>query len=287
MHQQLSRRPARDLALYFGLTYLWSWSFWIPAVRAWQAGPQTVEHLSSLLPLVLAGAYGPTITALGLSAVVDGWNGVRALLARLLVWRVRPLWYLFALFIPAVFILAGFALFVWRGGWVGPVDPNGLVLVLPSLLSALPFGPLAEELGWRGYALPRLLDRASPTVASVILGAGWTFWHTPLFFAPSGTSISGRPVTLAAVFTYLAFVTGMSFLFTFMATRTKGSVLLAVLLHLGINAALVFLFFPAIRAPAGSIGMSDAQREIFNLAIIPLWICVLALYVPRSRKTAI
>jgi membrane protease YdiL (CAAX protease family) len=288
MHQQLSRRPALLLPLYFGATYLWSWAFWIPAVRAWRAGPQTPEHLMALLPFVLAGAYGPTIAALVLSGVVEGWSGVRALLARLLVWRVRPLWYLFALLLPPALVLVGLALFVWRGGWVGPVDPNGLVLVAPTLVGALPFGPLAEELGWRGYALPRLLDRVTPTVASLIVGAAWTFWHTPLFFAPSGTSISGRPVTLTAVATYFAFVTGLSFVFTFMATRTKGSVLLAVLLHLAINGALVFLFFPAIRQTAGNFGMSDAQREIFNLAIIPLWVFVLLIAMrSRTRKTAI
>jgi len=287
MHHQLSPRPARDLALYFGLAYLWSWTFWIPSVRAWQAGPQTPEHLAALLPFVLAGAYGPTVAALTLSGVLEGRSGVRALLARLFLWRVRPLWYLFALLFPSVLLLAGLGLFVWRGGWVGPVDPNGLVLVLPTLAAALPFGPLAEELGWRGFALPRLLERFTPTVASLILGGFWTFWHTPLFFGPAGTSISGRPVTLGAVLIYLAFVTGISCLFTWMALRTRGSVLLAVMLHLGINAALLFLFLPAIRATAGSFGMSDAQGEIFKLAIIPLWAVVLLVTMRRSTKTAI
>jgi hypothetical protein len=87
-------------------------------------------------------------------------------------------------------------------------------LILPGLLMALPFGPLGEELGWRGYLQPRLMERSSPVATSLVIGTVWTFWHTPLYWAPAGTSISGEPVTVLAVLYYLVQVTGLAFVFT-------------------------------------------------------------------------
>lgn len=262
------------LAVYFFCTFVWSWSFWVPAVLIFRAGPATTERLLALLPFVLLGAYGPTIVAILLAGYTEGRAGLVPLLRKYLVWRVAPVWYLFALFGPAAFTCAAIGWHLGQGGSVGPFDPGGLVMVLPTLLAALPFGPLAEELGWRGYALPRMETLTSPFLASLWLGVVWTFWHTPLLWAPAGTTISGLPVDLRAVLTYLAFVTGLSFLFTWLADHTRGSVLLAVLLHLSVNAGLIFLFFPGMAPGPEVIGPSATQRHLLNLSIVPLWLFV-------------
>lgn len=262
------------LALYVFCTFLWSWSFWIPAVLTWRAGPASPEHLEALLPFVLLGAYGPTIAAIALTAYTDGRSGLRQLLGRYLIWRVPFVWYLYALLAPPAFLMAAIGWHMSQGGSVGPLDLSGAALVVPTLLAALPFGPLAEELGWRGYALPRCQAIANPLVSSLAIGAVWTLWHAPLFWAPAGTSISGEPVTAGAVLTFLAFVTGLSFLFTWLADHTRGSVLLAVLLHLSVNAALVFLFFPGIQAGGETMGPSGTQRHLLHVSIVPMWVFV-------------
>ena len=139
-------------------------------------------------------------------------------------------------------------------------------MVLLGPVIALPFF-LGEELGWRGYALPRLQQKYSALWSSVIVGVLWTFWHTPAFWAPEGTAISGQPVTLFAVGWYLIFMIGISILHTFIYNNTKGSILLALLFHGVYTGSNVFPLFPDIS--------TTALNQIVKLAVIPIWVMAL------------
>jgi hypothetical protein len=113
--------------------------------------------------------------------------------------------------------------------------------------------------------------------SSLVIGALWCFWHAPLFWAPMGTTVSGAPVTVWAVTKYLAYVMGLSVVFTWLFNGAGRSVLLVVILHLTVNADLVTLFFPRLTA-------SDV-RTVRELSTIPLWGMVLilvAVYGPRK-----
>jgi len=92
--------------------------------------------------------------------------------------------------------------------------------------------------------LPRLQRGLGPLLSSVILGAVWLFWHTPLFWLPGAAAISGPAVTVSAVLWYLAYLIGWSILFTWMYNHTQCSVLLAVLLHGSLNAGSALTLFP-------------------------------------------
>jgi membrane protease YdiL (CAAX protease family) len=165
-------------------------------------------------------------------------------------------------------------LFAAAGGTLGRIDVGRLALVPVALLAALPFGPLGEELGWRGFALPRLVKRYGAISASIIVGLVWTLWHTPLFWAPAGTSISGGPVTVSAVAAYAGVLIGNSFLYTWVLAHTRASLLMAVLIHAGFNADVVLLPFTALPDAAKSANL--------YFGLFPIFLMV-ALLAPRLR----
>ena len=88
---------------------------------------------------------------------------------------------------------------------------------------------VGEELGWRGYALPKLLEKRSPLIASLIIGALWGAWHLPTFF------ISGTPQFRQPIVAFLVLTTAYSILLSWLFLHTGGSVLLATLFHGAIN----------------------------------------------------
>jgi membrane protease YdiL (CAAX protease family) len=97
-----------------------------------------------------------------------------------------------------------------------------MFFVYPGLLA----GPLGEEIGWRGVAMPRLRARYGPLHASLILGLLWAFWHAPIWFSGQWTA-----PTLANIAAYVFWVVAVTFIFTWVFNNTRGSVLIAILLH--------------------------------------------------------
>ena len=171
---------------------------------------------------------GPSIAAIAVTALIDGRSGVGALLRRVTVWRVGVRWYLVAILGPVGLLALATWVNVLTGAVVTARGPLVDWLELGTLFVVQVLGVVAggwEELGWRGYALPRLLKRFSPLVASLCLGVLWAIWHIPLF-------MSGElPWADAAAIVVL------SVLFTAVFVRTKQSVLIAVLMHAAFNAS--------------------------------------------------
>ena len=166
------------------------------------------------------------------------------------------------------------AIYAVQGNSIGQFVPKALPLALLVAIPAVLFGPLGEEGGWRGFALPRLQDKYSAFWSSIILGILHTFWHLPLFWLPGGTPISGGPVTLVGVALFLSVVTIGTFMYTWVFNHTRGSMLMAVLFHLSINTAggILFAIFP---------DLSEAvQHHIqWELGNIPGWIIVFLLLI--------
>jgi membrane protease YdiL (CAAX protease family) len=159
---------------------------------------------------------------------------VRELLGRLLRWRVRGRWYAFALGYFAVVKLAAAALYrVGQGSWPPFGPTQWYVVLLAIVLAGIVGGPLGEEIGWRGFALPALSDRLGPAVASLVLGLIWACWHLPLFVLSGLKPFADQHGQSFP--TYAIQVTALSVALAWLMGRTGGSLLLAVLMHSAIN----------------------------------------------------
>jgi membrane protease YdiL (CAAX protease family) len=192
-------------------------------------------------PLFLVAVYAPSLSALLVTALTRGAPGLWDLLRRLLHWRVGLRWYLIVLLgIPALGVGAA-ALSAWLYGDALALDPAHWHLALWPLLTSLVIdpGPLGEEIGWRGFALPRLLVGRSALSASLILGLVWGIWHLPAFFVP------GLPQNQLSIPAFLVGTTALSVLMAWVYQNTQGSILLAVLIHWLVNA----VYMPRGRLP--------------------------------------
>jgi membrane protease YdiL (CAAX protease family) len=265
--------------LYFFLTgtFLWSWAIWIPTV--WLHGGKPLDQASTSFYIgLLAGAYGPSVMAIAVTALSGGKTEVRQLFSKFLVWRVGLRWYAVVLLLHPALRMIGILVLLLRGGDIGRIDPTRWYLIPLALVAAAPFGPLAEELGWRGFALPRLLRARGAIESSLVLGVVWFLWHVPLFWAPAGTIVSGAPVTIRSVGLYLLFLVLMSILFTWVYRHTRGSLLLAYLFHLSLTANAYFVFLPELTA--------QIARTAASYSLLPLLVVVaLVLLFDRAAST--
>ena len=226
----LRRRP---FLAFYSLALVISWSFWIPVVVSSEA------LLSSrwCVFYLIAGAFGPTLAAVVLTAMDGGPSAVRGLFGRLLRWRVHLRWYLAALLLPASLSFCAIALYVLLGGVAPQLYSPVPWYSLPAyfLVVLLFVGPLPEEIGWRSYALPILQARRSALTASVILGMSWALWHLPLVWTGE-TYWHGIPFPLFA----LAMV-ALAILFTWAYNGTGESLPIVLLFHAAINFTLTLV----------------------------------------------
>jgi hypothetical protein len=170
----------------------------------------------------------PSVVAIALTFRKEGRTGVRLLLAGLRKWGVGARWYVFALsYMIAVKFTAAFLNRLALGEWprFGQV-PWYLMVVAIVFSTPVQAG---EEIGWRGYALPRLANHFGLARASIVLGVIWACWHLPFFFIP-GSDNFGQSFPL-----YLAAVTAVSVAMAWVYWRTNGSLLLTMLMHAAIN----------------------------------------------------
>jgi uncharacterized protein len=243
----LARHP---LVFFFLLTFVLSWGWgWL-----WQA-------LQLPVPLIYVRTAGPTIAAFVVLAIISGRPGVLSLLRSYVHWRVGVPWYLLTLIGVPVLMFLSFV--VVPGALADFVAPDWSFI--PLYVSGFAFsvflagGPLLEEGGWRGFALPRLQRLHGPLVGTLILGVLWGLWHLPAYFGP--LSLTGPDATSLstgiAFVEYLIGVTGFSFVMTWVFNNTGGSVLMAILLHAAFDVAGVFAaLFPSTKADIspGSVG---------------------------------
>ena len=195
------------------------------------------------------GALVPGIVALVLTRREHGT--VRPLWDKIVAWRVAPRWYLAALGIPFAILTAAALIATTVGG----AEPSEVGLV--GAVAWLPLGVVLlggpEEPGWRGYLQPRLQHRCNALTASLIVGAIWVFWHTPLWLmADSGFAAISLP----------AFATlglGSSVIYAWLYNSTGGNVLLPMLLHAATNAGLMLL-------PDGALAMWIAAALTWAVA---------------------
>jgi len=224
--------------------FSFSWGAWLLAY--WLRRDALYIHLGAWdfqLPLyhvfVLLGLFGPGLAALWL---VGEREDDASVWARLKNWRVDPSWYSIAFFLPIGLVAISALAFARTGGnlQVRTAVGSSLLYFLLQLL----LGPFWEELGWRGFLLPVLLQRQRPMRASLILGLIWGIWHLPLRWGETHVSV------LAFLGFFLIFCTmtmGLSVIISWIFLRTNGALLPVIVLHASHNFVAQKLSEPAPR----------------------------------------
>lgn len=219
---------------FFLMTFLFSWLVWGMIIIF----PPTDNFF---VPLLFLGAFGPSIVALFFVSLEGGIQSLKEFANR--IWnpgRINWKWYLFIfLFFPGVLVI-GYSIIFLIGGEVpdlntyfGGINTTSDFFFL--LIFMLLGGPLAEELGWRGYVLEPLQEKWGKLRASLILGFFWVLWHLPLFFI-EGTSQSQKGFGIA-FWSWTLQLFFLSIIFTWVYNGTRRSILAAILLHLMANFA--------------------------------------------------
>lgn len=266
------------LLTFFVLANLLSWAAWTPLVLSsdglglWAFSFPRILG-STQLAGVLPGAYlGPITSALIVTAVADGRPGLRRWAARLWRWRVRWTWYAVALLaVPAAFVVAGT---FFSGGHLVAPSLTVLALYVPGLLLQMVTTGLAEEPGWRDFALPRLQVRFGPLRAAMLLGPLWAMWHLPLFLTADWGGWPDVRWTEPLVFTI--FCVSFNVVVSWFFNRTGQSLPLTMLLHVGVNnfSSIVWTsVFPTL----------DPDRTLQAQAVVAAIAAVAVLVLTRGR----
>ena len=199
---------------------------------------------------------GPSLAALLLSIGL-GRPALRTLLAGFSPSRLRGPWWAVALVLPLLMMVVAIAVSVALLGAPTPQLTGGLVGVLLVEFVRILFlgGPLGEELGWRGFALPRLQQRRTALTSSVLLGLVWGLWHIPLYIVPGTGQYELLRTGTSPAFAIGGFVgwtIGLSVLFTWLFNQTQGSLIVVILFHAAVNLA---AFLPAAVGSGGAASL--------------------------------
>jgi membrane protease YdiL (CAAX protease family) len=254
----------RSLLKFFSLTYVLSWLLWIASAAIFHvATPESPLFLAVGGFLYLLGVFAPALVALALTAQGGGRAGTLALLSRTVKWSVDARWYVFALvYMAAIKLAVAVLLRIATGTWPAFGQAPAYLMAL-----AIPFSTpvqAGEEIGWRGYALPRLSASLGLSSASVVLGVIWACWHLPFFFI-SGTDKSGQSFPV-----YLLGVTALSVAMGWLYWRTNGSLLLTMLMHAAINNT-KDIVPSAVSGATNAFSLRSSSVAWVTVAI--LWIC--------------
>jgi uncharacterized protein len=224
----------KQLFTYFALAYFFSWLIWLPLYG----------HIFGLNNLPVSpfqhafGALGPLMASLLTTFIFLKKDGVKLLLAK--CFQIKPLVY-FAIALLSPFILIMLASLISYIINKTPISFSGLftpndfpqfsrfVFFIYNLI----FFGFGEELGWRGFALPRLQKKMIALLASFVLTLFWALWHLPMFFYKEGFTTMGS----AAIFGWFFSLFTGSVLLTWLYNSSKASILVCAVFHTTIDIA--------------------------------------------------
>ena len=261
----MPRKDRSALIVFFALAYGLSWAVWGSAL-AHQDG-----LIDGAVPTEPFGFLAVTVAAVVATASFGGRAALRALGARLVLWRVPVRWYVAAVALPALPAVAALGVHLALGG---EHDIHALVplsATLPLLLSQVVTHLLTEEAGWRGIALPHLRAGLGSLPAGVVLGLLWAGWHVPMFF------LDGTRQTYPFA-GFLIMVVSISVVMTWVWDHTQGSVLIAAVFHAAMNTAWAVLnvvwgdlrLFWLCAAFTAAIAVVVAARQVRDVHTTPV-----------------
>ncbi|MFX1528906.1 MAG: type II CAAX prenyl endopeptidase Rce1 family protein [Promethearchaeota archaeon] len=220
------------LISYFIIAWISTWILVLPLILT-NFGLLSVDMNWHFL-----GALGPTISAIIVVYITAKKQGLKELKNTSFKWRIGAFWILFsALIMPFFLLLAILLNFFFTGNFIdliGYLIDNGISSPLTFFIwiwvGAIAYG-LFEEIGWRGYALPKLQEKYNSLIATIILTIGWAFWHFPMFLYHFSVDM---------LFGWLYSLFMGSIIVTFLFNSSGGSAFATILFHITNN--LVWLF---------------------------------------------
>ena len=242
--QAMRKHP---LFFFFLISYAFSWIAVIPFLLA-EWGVLSGDYRLAFI----IKSFGPFLAGYIMIRITEGPEGLRRFKSSFRQLRAGWGWYLFLLVgIPALILLGIILQPGTLAGFQGMSTGLLVVYLVNFIVVFLGGGPLGEEPGWRGYALPKLQQRYGALWGTLFLGVLWTFWHLPDFLSPSAQG--GGPGTGLATFLrnfpiFMLMVIALAILFTWIYNHTRGSIFLAILAHTSINTPQLALLplFPTV-----------------------------------------
>jgi membrane protease YdiL (CAAX protease family) len=238
----LARHP---LVSFFVIAFAGTWLFELPYVLSeYGAGLLPTRSPVLLWTSPVSVFVGPFLAAFIMTGVTEGREGVHRFLRRFVLWRVGFRWYLFAFVgVPVLVVLSVVVIPGALASFQGLSALAPLYLLGMFFYALFPGGALGEEPGWRGFALPRLQSMHGPLLGTLILGPLWALWHLPLFLTP------WNELTAFNVVVFVLATTCLAIMYTWVFNNTKGSVLMAILIHASFNASVTGILAPLFPAP--------------------------------------
>jgi membrane protease YdiL (CAAX protease family) len=225
------------VASYFAMTFTISWGgvLLVTGGPSGLTGPKAQDN--SLFPFaVLAMVAGPCLTGLLLTGLIEGTQGLRDLVSRSLAWRVAPRWYAIALFAaPIVAAAVALTLSLVSSEFLPAivVTDNVIGVVLLGVIVGLVAG-IFEEIGWTGFAIPRLRKRHGVIATGLIVGVVWSAWHILVTIWGIGDRAGSVPLALFILVDGLAGLPAFRVLMVQVYDRTQ-SLLIGILMHVSIT----------------------------------------------------
>ena len=217
--------------------------------------------------VTILGSWMPSLSAAIVVRATQGPEAVAGLFARLVRFKLPARWYLASLIPLGVVALAvlGYRL---SGGAPEGGAPLTFTVWFNLLVINLLTGPTGEEPGWRGFALPRLLERYSPLKAGLVLGLMWSFWHLGLWLVASGYS---GTTLLVYILEFTVTIVALNLLMVWIYQHVPDSLAPMVVTHFSLQLRCVTWFSPArlasaqsCRSLAGWLALSCSSQRLYG-----------------------
>lgn len=253
---------------FFFLSYAFSWIVSLPYVLSiWGVMPGNY-----MLGLIFKQWVGPALAGIVMTLLIEGKAGLRTFRRRWWQWRAGWQWYLFILLGVPGLILLGIVIQPGALAHFQGLPPHLLVNYLVYFVIVFFGVGLPEEIGWRGFALPRMQPRYGPLRATLLLGVLWAGWHLLFFLMPDhGGGPGTDPAALLKNFSiFFVMVMAMSIVFTWVFNHTRGSVFIASLVHTAIDVPQLvwvplFLQVGTSNSTSGETGLDLALLVTFGV----------------------
>lgn len=228
----------KNLLLFILITFSWTILFYLPAILSPTGGRTSTGTIELHIYILGAiGNFGPLVGAFSLTYKNEGKEGVKKLWKKFWNFNIEKKWIIIIFFLFPSLAIIGYLIAVFIEGiipefmWI----TQPWILVLWFILLFTYGGGLAEEFGWRGYALDRLQAKFNAFYSSIILGVIWAFWHLPFWFVPNSAHGS------SSFLWFLVVVIFLSILYTWIYNNTEGNLLAATIFHAMYNLTALIL----------------------------------------------